>query len=37
VRNGTYEEDESWEKLNPDDGISMLDTLNRVLSRPNWY
>ena len=29
--------DENWEKLKADDGSTMLDTLNRVFSRPNWY
>src|SRR3984957_6372656 len=30
-------DEENWAKLKNDDGSSMLDTLNRDLSTPNWY
>ena len=31
---GQVADEENWEKLKADDGISMLDTLNRAFSRP---
>ena len=34
---GLRADDENWAKLKNDAGSSMLDTLNRVFSRPNWY